>query len=162
MSMDTTWRVYPSGPLNGTVSVAGAKNAATKHMVAALLGGTPTTISNLPAVGDVNVTAEMLTSVGCEVVFEGEENQRVVVVPPADPSSAVPAAFSGVNRIPILMLGPLLHLTGEVTVPVVGGDRIGHRPIDFHVRALESFGATVESALTSRGFSALCMSRRTG
>ena len=56
----------------------------------------------------------------------------------------VPEAFTGLNRIPILMLGPLLHRTGEAFVPLVGGDPIGRRPVDFHVDALRALGAEVE------------------
>jgi UDP-N-acetylglucosamine 1-carboxyvinyltransferase len=56
----------------------------------------------------------------------------------------VPEAFTGLNRIPILMLGPLLHQTGEAFVPLVGGDPIGRRPVDFHVAALRAMGAEVE------------------
>ena len=51
--------------------------------------------------------------------------------------------YSGLNRIPILLLGPLLHLRHEAFVPMVGGDRIGARPVDFHVEALRAFGAEV-------------------
>ena len=57
----------------------------------------------------------------------------------------VPEAFTGLNRIPILMIGPLLHLTGEAFVPLVGGDPIGRRPVDFHVAALRALGAEVEA-----------------
>jgi UDP-N-acetylglucosamine 1-carboxyvinyltransferase len=52
--------------------------------------------------------------------------------------------FSGRNRIPILLLGPLLHRFGEAFVPLVGGDQIGSRPVDFHVEALRRMGAEVE------------------
>src|SRR5258705_11367681 len=65
----------------------------------------------------------------------------IVAGPVADPH--VPKAFTGLNRIPILMLGPLLHLTGEAFVPLVGGDPIGRRPVDFHVDALRALGAEV-------------------
>ena len=57
----------------------------------------------------------------------------------------MPEAFTGLNRIPILMLGPLLHRTGEAFVPLVGGDPIGRRPVDFHVAALRALGAEVEA-----------------
>ena len=43
------------------------------------------------------------------------------------------------------MLGPLLHRTGEAFVPLVGGDPIGQRPVDFHVAALRALGAEVET-----------------
>lgn len=136
-----TWVIEPNGPLRGEVLVRGSKNAVTKHMAAALLGDGPSTLSNVPEVGDVTITADMLRAVGAEVVVDGD---RVTVVPGADASPDVPLSFSGLNRIPVLLIGPLLHLTGEAFVPLVGGDRIGRRPIDFHVEALSQLGAEIE------------------
>ena len=92
----------------------GSKNAVTKHMVAALLGAEPSTISNVPDVGDVEITARILRAVGATVERNGD---RLTVVPPDEPGSSVPLQFSGLNRIPVLLLGPLLHLTGEAWVP---------------------------------------------
>ena len=66
----------------------------------------------------------------------------------------MPLSFSGLNRIPVLLLGPLMHLTGEAFVPLLGGDRIGGRPVDFHVKALEALGAEVE--VTDEGIRARC------
>jgi len=59
-----TWLVEPSGPLRGDIHVRGSKNAVTKHMVAAMLGDGPSTIRNAPEVGDVDITAAMLESIG--------------------------------------------------------------------------------------------------
>ena len=55
----------------------------------------------------------------------------------------VPLGFSGLNRIPILLLGPLLHRYGKAVIPMLGGDDIGTRPVDFHIRALEQLGAQI-------------------
>ena len=129
----------------------GSKNAVTKHMVAAILASEPSTISNVPEVGDVDITTSILRAVGAGVEREGD---RLTVTPPEQPSSAVPLSFSGLNRIPVLMLGPLLHLTGEAWVPRVGGDRIGARPIDFHVQMLRTLGAEVE--VSNDGIAARC------
>ncbi|MDH5521066.1 MAG: UDP-N-acetylglucosamine 1-carboxyvinyltransferase, partial [Acidimicrobiia bacterium] len=143
------WIVEPVGPLVGDVSVKGSKNAVTKHLVAALLGDTPSTISNCPAVGDVDITVQMLEALGCVV----ERNNGETVVDSRNlTSSRVPLTFSGMNRIPILMLGPLLHRVGEAFVPLVGGDDIGARPLDFHVDALRKMGAELE--LTADGLEA--------
>lgn len=64
-----------------------------------------------------------------------------------DPSSVemghVPMPHSGSNRIPILLLSALLHRCPEVHVPFVGGCKIGARQVDFHLRALEAFGAKI-------------------
>ncbi|MHB1874253.1 MAG: UDP-N-acetylglucosamine 1-carboxyvinyltransferase [Streptosporangiaceae bacterium] len=82
----------------------------------------------------------MLESAGFHVALADDE---VTVAAGSDVQPKVPEAFTGLNRIPILMLGPLLHLTGEAFVPLVGGDAIGRRPVDFHVEALRSLGAEV-------------------
>ncbi len=139
--MSDTWEVKPSGPLSGDVEVAGAKNAVTKHMVAALLARTPSTIANVPDVGDVSITASILSSLGVGVEHAG----GTVTIDPSGPiSSEVSVEYTGLNRISILLLGPLLYRSGEAFVPLPGGDKIGRRPIDFHVDALRAFGATVE------------------
>jgi UDP-N-acetylglucosamine 1-carboxyvinyltransferase len=138
--MTQTWQVEPSGPLRGDIVVRGSKNAVTKHMVAAMLGSGPSKIRNAPEVGDVDITAAMLESVGFEV---GRERDEITIGQGGEIQPRVPQAFTGLNRIPILMLGPLLHRTGEAFVPLVGGDLIGRRPVDFHVAALEALGAEV-------------------
>jgi UDP-N-acetylglucosamine 1-carboxyvinyltransferase len=137
-----TWQVEPSGPLRGDISVRGSKNAVTKHMVAAMLGEGPSTIRNAPEVGDVDITAAMLEAVGYQVV---RSEDKITVAPGEAVEPRVPEAFTGLNRIPILMLGPLLHRTGEAFVPLVGGDPIGRRPVDFHVAALRALGAEIEA-----------------
>jgi UDP-N-acetylglucosamine 1-carboxyvinyltransferase len=140
---DQAWDIEPSGPLRGDVVVRGSKNAVSKHMVAAMLGTGPSVIRNAPEVGEVAITAAMLENLGLTVERTGSEI-TIGPAPIADPR--VPKAFTGLNRIPILMLGPLLHLAGEAFVPLVGGDPIGRRPLDFHVEALRKFGAEVELA----------------
>ena len=149
--MTESWRVKPSGPLRGDITVRGSKNAVTKHMVAAMLGDGPSVIRNAPEVGDVDITTAMLESVGFSVRREGDE---ITVGPGDDVAPKVPEAFTGLNRIPILMLGPLLHLTGEAFVPLVGGDPIGRRPVDFHMDALRALGAEIEvgpAGITAKG-----------
>jgi UDP-N-acetylglucosamine 1-carboxyvinyltransferase len=134
------WKIDPTGPLRGDVTVRGSKNAVTKHMVAAMLGSGPRTIGNAPRVGDVEITAQMLRAVGCAVERDGD---TLHVEPTAGPQSGVPQTFTGRNRIPVLLLGPLLNLTGEAFVPMVGGDQIGPRPLDFHIQALTAMGAQI-------------------
>jgi UDP-N-acetylglucosamine 1-carboxyvinyltransferase len=143
------WQIRPNGPLSGEVQVSGSKNAVTKHMVAAMLGNAPSVISNAPDVGDVGITADILTSLGVGVGIEGD---RITIEPTDRPGARVPTEFTGLNRIPILLLGPLLHRNHEAFVPLVGGDRIGQRPVDFHIQALEAMGAEVE--VTADGISA--------
>ena len=135
------WQIRPNGPLSGEVQVSGSKNAVTKHMVAATLGTAPSVITNAPDVGDVGITADILTSLGVGVDIDGD---RITIEPTDSPGAHVPIEFSRLNRIPILLLGPLLHRNHEAFVPLVGGDRIGQRPVDFHIQALEAMGAEID------------------
>ena len=121
----------------------------TKHLVAALLGTNPSTVSNCPDIGDVDITVNMLRALGCEVDLD---EGTAIIDSRSLSSSRVPVRFSGVNRIPILMVGPLLHRVGEAFVPIVGGDDIGARPVDFHVDALRKMGAEIE--ITDEGLEA--------
>ena len=148
-STTPAWIVDPSGPLRGDVAVRGSKNGITKHLVAAMLGRSPSSISNSPDVGDVDITINMLEALGCVVHKEAD---KITVDPQPISSSRVPNRFSGMNRIPILMVGPLLHRVGEAFVPLVGGDDIGARPIDFHIDALEKMGAEIQ--ITEEGLEA--------
>ncbi|MGI9092928.1 MAG: UDP-N-acetylglucosamine 1-carboxyvinyltransferase [Mycobacteriales bacterium] len=141
MSAAKAWKVDPSGPLRGDVRVHGSKNAVTKHLVAAMLGDSPSVIRNVPDVGDVAITVDILSSLGIDVSIDGDV---ATVEPTPTPTSKVPMSFTGLNRIPILLLGPLLTRVGEAFVPLVGGDPIGRRPVDFHVAALRALGAEVE------------------
>ena len=141
------WVVSPVGPLTGDIVVRGSKNAVTKHLVASMLGDAPSTITNCPDIGDVDITSQMLQSLGCGV----DRDDGVAAIDPSSLSSCrVPLTFSGMNRIPILMVGPLLHKLGEAFVPLVGGDDIGSRPVDFHVNALKAMGVPELEALQER------------
>ncbi len=132
-------------PLRGRVEVRGAKNLATKAMVAALLGKTPSVLRNVPNISDVRVVAGLLALHGV-LITRGEEPGEWRL----DPSNVEMAhkadidAHAGSSRIPILFCGPLLHRLGEAFIPDLGGCRIGDRPIDFHLDALREFGAVIE------------------
>jgi UDP-N-acetylglucosamine 1-carboxyvinyltransferase len=133
-------------PLKGTVHVRGAKNLATKAMVAALLGETPSLLQDVPNISDVGVVTGMLGAYGVAVTSP-EEGQLLL-----DPTNVERAHFAeidalaGSSRIPILFCGPLLHRLGEALIPDLGGCRIGDRPIDFHMDALRAFGAVVDKS----------------
>ena len=131
-------------PVVGEIRCLGAKNFTTKAMVAALLGDTPTTLTNVPPIGDVTITIEMLNSIG--VKMEMVDNGKLTIDPSHMRASNVPVPHSGSNRIPILLLGALLHRFKRVSVPFVGGDAIGRRSVDFHLEAIEQFGGKVEAS----------------
>lgn len=133
-------------PLRGRIEVRGAKNLATKAMVAALLGDTPSILQDVPEISDVSIVTRMLDAYGVAVTSPEE---GVLVLDPTNVERAHFAqidALAGSSRIPILFCGPLLHRLGEALIPDLGGCRIGDRPIDFHMDALRAFGAIVDKS----------------
>src|SRR5881394_455701 len=113
------YRIKGGQPVVGEITCLGAKNFITKAMVAALLGNTPTKLTNVPPIGDVDITKEMLTSVG--VTIEHTPDSVMTINGSTINSSIVPMPHSGSNRIPILLLSAMLHHCENVEVPVVGG-----------------------------------------
>jgi UDP-N-acetylglucosamine 1-carboxyvinyltransferase len=145
-----TWRIEPVGPLRGDVRISGSKNSVTKLMVASLLSEEPAEISNAPHLGDVDITASMLESLGVAVQVD-DAADTVAVDPSCIADGRIPA--TRLNRIPILLTGPMLHRVGEAFVPLgPAGDQIGSRPVDYHLDALRQLGAEV--SLTERGVEA--------
>jgi len=129
--------------LQGEITIRGAKNAVTKEMVAALLAPGVSRLHNVPDIGDVDITRRVLESLGCKVKHDAEAGTLEIDTTSLS-TPEVPAEYSGLNRIPILMVGPLLHRFGRAVIPVMGGCGIGERPIDFHLEGLKSLGAKVE------------------
>ena len=142
------YRIEGGQPVVGEINCLGAKNFITKAMVAALLGNTPTTLTNVPPIGDMEITTEMLTSIGVNI--ERESDDTLTISPLSTKLSSVPTPHSGSNRVPILLLSALLHRFEDVSVPVLGGCQIGARTVDFHLEAIQQFGGIVEE--TVEGF----------
>ncbi len=136
----TTLEVTGGQPLHGEVTVSGAKNAATKMMLAALLTDQPVVLHNCPLISDVRVAAEIIQAVGGEVRFDG----NTATITAANLKAAKVPRTNIPNRLSVLAISPLLHRLGSVDLPTVTGDRIGPRPVDFHLHNLMAMGAAVE------------------
>jgi UDP-N-acetylglucosamine 1-carboxyvinyltransferase len=130
-------------PLRGEVHLSGAKNAVTKHMVASMLSEEVSTIRNAPSnLGDVTITDEVMRALGADVTWRDEHT--IVCHTRQISNSVVPMELGRKNRLAVLTVGPLLHRVGHATIPVPGGDRIGPRPINFHLAGLQQMGAVIE------------------
>lgn len=143
--MHDVLHVQGGTPLNGEITVRGAKNFVSKAMVAALLGETPSELRNVPVIRDVAVVTGLLELHG--VTVDSDPTSGVLQLDPSNVESAHVAdidAHAGSSRIPILFCGPLLHRLGEAFIPDLGGCRIGDRPINYHLDILRQFGAVVE------------------
>lgn len=128
-------------PLTGTVRLAGAKNSIGKLLVASLLTAEPVVLRNVPSSGETDIAAELCAEIG-SVIERSGDTMRIQTRDILNPRVK---ALSRQNRVPILALGPLLARAGQAEVPKLGGDRIGPRPVDFHIAALERLGAVIET-----------------
>ena len=153
------YKIEGGKPVTGEITCYGAKNCATKAMIASLLGSSITTLTNVPPIGDVQITADMLAGIGVSIHWD-KEHQTMTIDPTTMTQSSIHQPHSGSNRMPILMLGALLHRFDEVSVPMLGGCVIGARGVDFHIDAIRDFGATIEE--TSEGYLAKKKSRLKG
>ncbi|MBR13281.1 MAG: UDP-N-acetylglucosamine 1-carboxyvinyltransferase, partial [Acidimicrobiaceae bacterium] len=135
-------RVGRSGPLEGKVAVAGAKNSALKLMAATVLAPGRHVLRNVPRIADVDTMADLLGCMGATAGWDGEAAGVLSVDVPEAMEPEAPYELVERMRASIVVLGPLLARFGEARVSVPGGDDFGHRPIDMHLRALEELGAT--------------------
>jgi len=133
-----------SGPLEGEVTVPGAKNSVLKLMAATLLADGCHELSNVPGIADVGTMGELLEALG---VSCSTDPTRADVLCIENSGHIVPEApYDLVERIraSIVVLGPLLARCGVARVSMPGGDDFGKRPIDMHLKGLEALGATFE------------------
>jgi UDP-N-acetylglucosamine 1-carboxyvinyltransferase len=129
--------------LEGTVTVAGAKNSALKLMAAALLAEGRTVLRNVPRITDIAIMAEVLRRLGCAVHTQPPDELAIDV--PADPGTETDYDLVRRLRASICVLGPLLARQGKVRVAHPGGDAIGSRGLDMHVSGLARMGADLSS-----------------
>lgn len=128
-------------PLSGEVRIAGAKNAVLKMMAAAVLTDELCTLRNVPKISDVAILREVLSDVGFEV--RRVNGDALELRAREAPWPFVPLDAGMKMRASFILLGPMLARFGRVILPNPGGDRIGRRPVDFHVAAMERMGATI-------------------
>ncbi len=127
--------------LNGQVAVSGAKNAALPILFSTLLAEGEHQFENVPLLKDIESTAELLKSLGCESRREGHSFKVNV-----NKLKSFEAHYDLVRkmRASILCLGPILAKYGEAVVSLPGGCAIGTRPIDLHLDAMRTLGAEIE------------------
>src|SRR5215216_5666413 len=136
------FRIDGGTPLEGTVQVSGAKNAALKMLAAATLTGERCRFTNVPEIEDVRAMAETLRDLG--VVVDHPAANTYEIASGDVEWLFVPLEAAAKMRASFILLGPLLSRFGQVIISNPGGDRIGRRPVDLHVEAMRTLGATIE------------------
>lgn len=132
------FRIKGAARLQGTVTVTGAKNSVLKLMAAALLAQGKSTINNVPDIVDVEIMSELLTRLGCSLNRSGDQ---LTIDVPAKPHHRADYELVRKMRASINVLGPLVARLGCAEVALPGGDAIGSRGLDFHIKGLEAMGA---------------------
>lgn len=136
------FRVTGGVRLVGEVRVDGAKNSVLKLMAAALLAEGRTTLTNVPAILDIEYMAALLRRLGCAVELTPG---TVVIDVPAELDHEAPYELVRRLRASICVLGPLVARLGRAKVALPGGDAIGSRGLDMHTAGLAKLGASSES-----------------
>jgi UDP-N-acetylglucosamine 1-carboxyvinyltransferase len=132
-------------PLLGTIRISGAKNAALPAMAAALLTDEPVVLENIPQVRDIETERRLLAAMGAEVELGYGRAQHRTTICAAKLSEHPEASYELVKtmRASSLVLGPLVARVGFARVSIPGGCAIGARPIDLHLKGLETLGAKI-------------------
>jgi UDP-N-acetylglucosamine 1-carboxyvinyltransferase len=137
-----TFLVQGGTPLFGEVTPAGNKNAALPLLAATLLTREPVILHNVPRIGDVTTMRRLLESLGVSVTEISPTSWRIhaAEVRPADLDPDICRKI----RASILLAGPMVARSGELTLPPPGGDVIGRRRVDTHILALRALGAEAD------------------
>ena len=132
--------IWGKVPLKGEVKISGAKNSALVLMAGSILSRGKTTLRNVPDLVDIKRMGQILTSLGVKLKRDRDalEIDTLEINPTEAPYDVVSQL-----RASFFVIGPLLTRLGIARVPLPGGCAIGARPVDLHVRGLQSMGANV-------------------
>ncbi len=133
-------------PLEGLVTISGAKNAALPLMAACLLTDEPLDLENVPDLADIASMQRLLQVLGVEARHLPGEPGRLTLTCQNVLSTTAPYDLVRRMRASVLVLGPLVAREGIAKVSLPGGCAIGTRPIDLHLAGLEAMGASIELA----------------
>jgi UDP-N-acetylglucosamine 1-carboxyvinyltransferase len=141
---DRALRITGGAQLVGDICVSGSKNAALPEMAAAVLTPGPVTLHNVPRVTDTALMADIFALLGGEAKGKG----TVVLDTGGLTGTDVPDELGRRMRATIVLLGALLARFGHARVPRPGGDDIGARRVEQHLRGLRQMGAHINETAT--------------
>lgn len=133
--------IHGGNPLQGEISISGAKNAALPIMAATLLADSPMTVGNVPHLHDITTTMGLLGRMGSRLTID--ERMRIEVDNSNIREFYAPYELVKTMRASILVLGPLLSRYGQAEVSLPGGCAIGSRPVNLHLQGLMAMGADI-------------------
>lgn len=126
--------------LEGSIRLSGNKNSALKLIPAALLADSPTTLTNVPQISDVEVMLELIKKLGVKITRDGHS----VTIDPQGLSNFDPDPdLSSKFRASVVLAAPLLVRFGKAIVTPPGGDQIGERLLDTHFAMMQKLGVDI-------------------
>ena len=134
------FHIFGGDPLEGTLTVQGAKNSVLPILAACLLTRQQVVLYHCPRLTDVSAALEILSHLGCAVRREGDV---IWVDPAAADGTEIPEALMRSMRSSIMFLGAILARNGRADLTYPGGCELGPRPIDLHLAAMAALGAEV-------------------
>jgi len=136
------FKIIGGQPLQGEVTISGAKNAALPILMAGLLSETPITFNNVPRLNDIETTIKLLSQLGAKAEWVADNSIKI----DASTIDHCRASYELVKtmRASILVLGPLLARFGHAEVSLPGGCAIGARPVNLHIHGLKLMGADID------------------
>jgi UDP-N-acetylglucosamine 1-carboxyvinyltransferase len=144
-------RIRGGSPLNGTIPISGAKNAALPLMIASLLTDETLELSNVPRLADISSLLRILSNFGVDHMVAGkrpgqttETGQTIRLSARTIIDTTAPYELVSTMRASFWVIAPLLARLGEAKVSMPGGCAIGTRPVDLLIMALERLGAEIE------------------
>lgn len=141
--MSDAFEVRGGKPLKGVITPQGAKNEALQVICASLLTDKKVTISNLPDISDVNLLIELLSGMGVKT-HRSDRHTCSLQADKINFDYLQSEDFHGKSarlRGSVMIAGPMLARFGRAFFPNPGGDKIGRRPLDIHIKGLQALGA---------------------
>lgn len=139
--MEKAYIIQGGKPLAGEVIISGAKNVATKAVIAACLTSEPVTLTNVPDISDIHALLEVIESIGGTV---SKNNDSITITVREIKNHKISLTEGARVRTSSLFIAPLLLRAGKALVPNPEGCRLGARSIERHIEALEKMGAKIE------------------
>ena len=144
-------RIVGGNPLNGTIAISGAKNAALPLMIASLLSQDTLTLDNVPRLADVGLLKRILGNHGVDCMVQGKRvgqsgmtGETLELSAKTIVDTTAPYDLVSRMRASFWVIGPLLARMGQAKVSLPGGCAIGTRPVDLFIDALRTLGADIE------------------
>lgn len=138
--------IHGNKPLNGEVTISGAKNSTVALIPAAILADSEVTLEGIPDIQDVHSLIEILEEYNVSVDFDAEAG--ILKIDPTDMISIpMPSGKITSLRASYYFMGAILSKFGEGVIGLPGGCNLGPRPIDQHIKGFEALGATVRNEM---------------